>query len=363
MSSIIVSCEAVVLRNLRHGETSRVATLFTRELGKVGVIAKGVRDAKSPFGASLEILSLSSFVLYHRAGRDLQFLRSGCLEREFRGLLRHPARYLWACACAEFLDRVTLPGEAAPALFDLQVRALEVMESAPEISLPELFRAWQLRVIALLGYAPRLEQCLECGRPVPAGGADPSLWTFDPAGAGALCPVCADEAAAAGHPGGISLPPRALRRLRAMVGGNGPRSRGEGLVREISSEETGAARPGPAADRAATAGPAADRLAGNRAAPPVDDLAAVPSDGAWTPATAPWNPGPSAPAGDSWTASRAWRSALHRLVEEYLRYHLDSYRGLRALEVAARWRSATVLPGLSGGAILEPMEPDPGGRP
>ena len=53
VSARILSCEAIVLRNLRFGDTSRVATLFTRELGKIGVIAKGARLPSSPFGATV----------------------------------------------------------------------------------------------------------------------------------------------------------------------------------------------------------------------------------------------------------------------------------------------------------------------
>ena len=37
---MIVTTEAVVLRTLKYGETSLIATLFTRAAGKIGVIAK-----------------------------------------------------------------------------------------------------------------------------------------------------------------------------------------------------------------------------------------------------------------------------------------------------------------------------------
>ena len=52
MTTSIVSCEALVLRNLRFGETSRVVTFCTAELGKVAAMAKGARDPRGPFGAS-----------------------------------------------------------------------------------------------------------------------------------------------------------------------------------------------------------------------------------------------------------------------------------------------------------------------
>jgi DNA repair protein RecO (recombination protein O) len=266
--SALVSCEGIVLRNLRYGETSRIATLLTPELGKIGVMAKGARDPKSPFGSSVEFLSHSSFVVYHHPGRDLHFLRSGALEREFRGLFRDSDRFILGSAFAEFLERVLQGEEPACELFDFALRGFQVLETAPRPALPELFRGMQLRVASILGYAPRLEQCLRCGCAVgeAESAAARGAWTFLPSDGGVLCPECG-----AREPGdaGPRLSPRALRRLRAMALGR--------------------------------------------------------SDGATTGHAAPMvRERPLAP-------DPAWIALLDGLVEDFLRYHLDSYRGLRAL--------------------------------
>src|SRR2546428_4929599 len=46
---------AVVLRKLDYGEADRIFTFLTREHGKVGAIAKGVRRPTSKLGPSLEL--------------------------------------------------------------------------------------------------------------------------------------------------------------------------------------------------------------------------------------------------------------------------------------------------------------------
>jgi len=332
MNPGLLTTEALVLRNLRFGDTSRVATLFTREAGKLGAIGKGVREPKSPFGASLEVLTLSSFVLYYRPGRDLHLLKSGSVEREFRGILRRPTRYLFASALAEFLDRVLMAEEPAGEIFALALRVLEVLEQAAEPSLPELFRAFQLRVASLLGYAPRLDACDGCGRALPArvseegagddapgtggpaaerprsrGPSSPDatgLWLFRAREAGVLCPSCAGASeATAARPErslpegeeGVRLHPRAVRRLRAMALGVG---------------------------RAPAETPSAP-TALSMATPP-EFSASAPTSGVRERAPAPM-------------PSTAWLRLLDRLVEEYLRYHLDSYRGLRSLDALASW--------------------------
>lgn len=314
MISALVSCEGIVLRNLRYGETSRIATLFTPELGKIGVIAKGARDPKSPFGASLEFLSHGSFVVYHRPGRDLHFLRTGALEREFRGLFRDSDRFILASAFAEFIERVLQGEEPAGELFDFALRGLQVLETAPRSALPELFRGMQLRVASILGYAPRLEQCLRCGRavgePESAGARD--AWTFLPADGGVLCPACG-----AREPGeaGPKLSPRALRRLRAMALGR-PGAPGHGIR---ASGGIMASAGTPAGAGTAGAGTAGAGTPDTETACTETGYAGTAGDGA-----AMIRERPSAP-------DPAWIALLDRLVEDFLRYHLDSYRGLRAL--------------------------------
>ena len=49
--------DAVVLRTYKSGEADRVVVLWTREHGKVRVLAKGVRKTTSRLGATLETLA------------------------------------------------------------------------------------------------------------------------------------------------------------------------------------------------------------------------------------------------------------------------------------------------------------------
>src|SRR3954468_368877 len=60
--------EAVVLRSIRLGEADRVLHLYTRERGRVGAVAKGIRRTKSRFGARLEPLTQVALVLHEGRG-------------------------------------------------------------------------------------------------------------------------------------------------------------------------------------------------------------------------------------------------------------------------------------------------------
>src|SRR3954454_24204860 len=63
---------ALILRTTDWSETSRIATLWTRELGKVRALAKGWRRLRSSFESSLDLLTLCSIVLLRKpSGLDL----------------------------------------------------------------------------------------------------------------------------------------------------------------------------------------------------------------------------------------------------------------------------------------------------
>jgi DNA repair protein RecO (recombination protein O) len=71
---MIEKTEAIVLHTRKFGDTSKIVNLYTKDYGKITVIAKGVRKAKSKFSASLEPLSYIEIKFYHKPNRDLHVL-------------------------------------------------------------------------------------------------------------------------------------------------------------------------------------------------------------------------------------------------------------------------------------------------
>src|SRR5690242_1333292 len=58
---------ALVLRTTDWSESSRIATLWTREFGKVRVLAKGGRRLKSNFENALDLLTLCGIVFLRKS--------------------------------------------------------------------------------------------------------------------------------------------------------------------------------------------------------------------------------------------------------------------------------------------------------
>src|ERR671934_583625 len=84
----------LVVRTHDWSETSRIAVLFTRELGKVRVLAKGGRRLKSNFEVALDLLTVCSIVLLRKSSGSLDLLTEARVVQRFGRLRRDlPALY------------------------------------------------------------------------------------------------------------------------------------------------------------------------------------------------------------------------------------------------------------------------------
>lgn len=71
---MIVTNDAIVLSSRKFSDTSKIITVFTKDYGKVSLIAKGARTMKSKFGSSIEPLSSLTATFYLKPNTDLYLL-------------------------------------------------------------------------------------------------------------------------------------------------------------------------------------------------------------------------------------------------------------------------------------------------
>jgi DNA repair protein RecO (recombination protein O) len=175
--------EAIVLRSLRFSEADRILHIYTRERGRIGAIAKGVRKTKSRFGARLEPLSHVELMLHEGSG-ELQTVTGVDLLHSHRATREEPYRLSAGLIGAEAMLRLFGEPEANDRAFAALARFLELLDevvpTAVQPSLDGLALSFQLKLLWLAGYLPHLTSCVECG-----SGAE--LVAFAPRAGGAVC--------------------------------------------------------------------------------------------------------------------------------------------------------------------------------
>jgi DNA repair protein RecO (recombination protein O) len=158
--------EAVVLRSLRYSEADRILHLYTRDRGRVGAIAKGVRKTTSRFGARLEPLSHVELMLHEGSG-ELQTVTGAALVASHRATRESSYRLGAGLIGAEAMLRLFGEPEANARVFTALTRYLDLLdETAVGDGHPELDAltlSFQLKLLWLSGYLPHLTACVECG--------------------------------------------------------------------------------------------------------------------------------------------------------------------------------------------------------
>lgn len=193
----IVKAEGIVIRSMKMGETSKLVTLFTRELGILKVVAKGSRASKSRFGAALEVLTVASIVYYEKENRELQFLSQADIAEYFSALCTDLEKWGLANACCELIMRSQADVEVKPALYPVFLETLRAM-NAPEADGRACFWGFQMKLLGILGVAPNLRQCQGCGAKEIAmkGEQEEMHYAFEIAQGGVICGRCSSRAAA-----------------------------------------------------------------------------------------------------------------------------------------------------------------------
>jgi DNA repair protein RecO (recombination protein O) len=200
-----IEAEGVILRSLRLGEADRVLHVYTRELGRVGLVAKGVRRTRSRFGARLEPLTHVTLQMHLGRG-ELGTVTGADIVASHSGVREHPDRLAAGLAGAETVARLFAEGEASPKAFEALCRFLEALETRPVPARPierdPALLALGLKLHWVAGFAPVLDHCAGCG------SAGVSLERFSAATGGAICSSC---------PGGFPIRPDMLGALAALL--------------------------------------------------------------------------------------------------------------------------------------------------
>ena len=116
------NANAIVLHRLSFGETDRIATLYTRERGKLAAIAKGARKPVSRLAGATEVLTYGKFHL--ATGKNLDIIAQVEVKESFPRIHQDLSRIAYATYMAEVVDRMVEEHEANPDIFDLLLSAL-----------------------------------------------------------------------------------------------------------------------------------------------------------------------------------------------------------------------------------------------
>jgi len=122
--------QALVIRTIRHGETSRIATLFAPKWGKIAVLAKGARSGKSgSVGGSLDVPSLIEAVVHIKSSRSVQLLGQTSTVESFGNVKSDVAKSAYSAVICEIILKGFTDEEPNALAFQSALHALRSLET------------------------------------------------------------------------------------------------------------------------------------------------------------------------------------------------------------------------------------------
>jgi DNA repair protein RecO (recombination protein O) len=121
------STDGIVLKRWNTGEADRILTIFTRDLGKIACVAKGVRKTTSTKRSALEPGSLAK--LFCAQGHGMPILTQATLVNDFARSRETLVATRSLSQVLEIVDAVTVEGEGQESIFELVLATLDELNA------------------------------------------------------------------------------------------------------------------------------------------------------------------------------------------------------------------------------------------
>ncbi len=126
---------AISMKTAPFAEADKLVTFFSREYGKIRVIAKGARRVPSRLGGRVETFSYADFVI--AKGRSLDIVSQCEVIETFQSLRDDPKALKTGLYLLKLVDAGTVEGQSNPELFDLLLKGLTALKQKKDPRLVE----------------------------------------------------------------------------------------------------------------------------------------------------------------------------------------------------------------------------------
>jgi DNA repair protein RecO (recombination protein O) len=152
--------KGIVIKETNTGEADRIVTIFSNSKGKISAAAKGSKRPKSRLAAGTQLLCYSDFILFK--GSDIYSINTCDIIEPFYELRNDIVRLTHAAHITDIINDVIQENQPSPRVLQLYLNTLYILSKTQKS--PELVtRIFELRLLSMLGYAPYVNGCIQCG--------------------------------------------------------------------------------------------------------------------------------------------------------------------------------------------------------
>lgn len=139
--------EGIILKRNNYGEADKILTIFTKQYGKIRVMAKGVRKLSSRKAGSLELFNHA--VIFLVKGKNLDLVTEAQNVNLFKNWRQNLVGVGLAYYFCELVDKLTPDNQSHPAVFEF---LKEVLSKIGQKENRALVREFEEKLLHELGF-------------------------------------------------------------------------------------------------------------------------------------------------------------------------------------------------------------------
>lgn len=149
-STLITHTTAIILKTVDYGDSSKILTVFSREDGKIALIAHSAKKPKSKFSGLTETGNILDIVYYYKESRSVQTLKEASYADKTYQLRQDFEKMAVSLSALELIGQLLHEHEVNEPLFDF-TRTFLLWLNETTASPAAVFPYLQLRLTALMG--------------------------------------------------------------------------------------------------------------------------------------------------------------------------------------------------------------------
>lgn len=176
--------QGFILDKEDRGEADRLFSIFTKDFGRLNILAKGERKIASKLRSGLRLFSLSEIEFIQ--GKSYKTLTDAISLRIFKNISRNLGSLKVARMISDATARMTSMEQPDLIIWNLLIETfsrLNQLSNSLQLSILYNYFIWNL--LAVSGYRPELFKCLLCSKKIR-----PDKIYFSAIEGGTVCPAC-----------------------------------------------------------------------------------------------------------------------------------------------------------------------------
>ncbi|HSH25197.1 MAG TPA: DNA repair protein RecO [Massilibacterium sp.] len=155
---MLQKAEGIIIRTNDYGESHRILTIYTREFGKVAVMARGARKPKSHLSSSTQLFTYGYFLFTKSSG--MKSLRQADAVNRFNEITVDLTLTAYSAYIVELVDKIVDDSVTNPYVFELLYQTLHYINEGKDVeTLTQLF---EVKMLIVAGMKPVVDHCVRC---------------------------------------------------------------------------------------------------------------------------------------------------------------------------------------------------------